>query len=177
MSTYTEHYNAKKPSKSENYDIDVANFNNDLWDEKIFEKQDKIVGKALSTNDFTNQYKNKLDSLKNYDDTEIKNNIEDIQIAQIKQDSNIQYLQTQNTKLKSENERLREDIKSLPKSSTKGTVSAKRCRRWWSFAKATRRSSFCSARTKRSERCVPKKYARRRRSAWRSSPCCRLPCS
>lgn len=122
MSTYTEHYNAKKPSKSENYDIDVANFNNDLWDEKIFEKQDKIVGKALSTNDFTNQYKNKLDSLKNYDDTEIKNNIEDIQIAQIKQDSNIQYLQTQNTKLKSENERLREDLKGLPTSTFSGEV-------------------------------------------------------
>ena len=122
MSTYTEHYNAKKPSKSENYDIDVANFNNDLWDEKIFEKQDKVVGKALSTNDFTNQYKNKLDSLKNYDDTEIKNNIEDIQIEQIEQDTKIQFLQTENLSLKSENERLREDLKGLPTSTFSGEV-------------------------------------------------------
>ena len=75
MATYTKNYNAKKPAQSENYDVDVANFNNDLWDEKIFEKQDKIPGKSLSTNDFTNAYKTKLDSLKNYDDTPIKTDI------------------------------------------------------------------------------------------------------
>ena len=34
-------------------------------------KVDKISGKQLSTNDFTNFYKNKLDELENYDDREI----------------------------------------------------------------------------------------------------------
>ena len=85
MSTYTEHYNAKKPSKSENYDIDVANFNNDLWDEKIFKKQDKITGKGLSTNDFTNAYKTKLDNLENYNDAQVKSSVETIQKEQTTQ--------------------------------------------------------------------------------------------
>lgn len=35
-------------------------------------KVDKENGKGLSSNDFTNEDKNKLDSLKNYDDTEIR---------------------------------------------------------------------------------------------------------
>ena len=43
--------------------------------EDISNKVDKISGKSLSTNDFTNEYKYKLDNLNNYDDTEIKNNI------------------------------------------------------------------------------------------------------
>lgn len=48
-------------------------------------KQDKEKGKSLSTNDFTNTYKEKLDSLQNYDDTEIKNRIkalEDLGLSQ-----------------------------------------------------------------------------------------------
>lgn len=36
-------------------------------------KVDKIFGKQLSTNDFTNSYKNKLDRLENYNDSSIKN--------------------------------------------------------------------------------------------------------
>lgn len=90
MPNYTQHYNAKKPSKSENYDIEVANFNNDLWDEKIFEKQDKIAGKSLSTNDFTNGYKTKLDNLENYDDTEVKQDITNIKQQQTTQNTNIE---------------------------------------------------------------------------------------
>lgn len=35
-------------------------------------KVDKVSGKGLSTNDFTTAYKQKLDSLKNYDDTEVR---------------------------------------------------------------------------------------------------------
>lgn len=35
-------------------------------------KVGKVNGKQLSTNDFTNADKNKLNSLKNYDDTELK---------------------------------------------------------------------------------------------------------
>nr|DAF33155.1 MAG TPA: Head fiber protein [Caudoviricetes sp.] len=63
MSDYTEHYNLKKPLKTENYDVDVANTNNDIIDEKIYNKVDKISGRGLSTNDFTNEYKKKIDRI------------------------------------------------------------------------------------------------------------------
>ena len=42
-------------------------------------KVQKIPGKELSANDFTNKYKKKLDSLENYDDTEVKQNMLDIE--------------------------------------------------------------------------------------------------
>lgn len=48
---------------SEYYDIKVANTNNKIIDEKLYEKVDKIPNKGLSTNDFTNGYKSKLDKL------------------------------------------------------------------------------------------------------------------
>lgn len=38
-------------------------------------KVDKVTGKGLSTNDYTTEDKNKLASLENYDDTEVKNDI------------------------------------------------------------------------------------------------------
>lgn len=41
MADYTNHYNLKKPAKSENYDVDVANTNNDIIDEKLYGKVDK----------------------------------------------------------------------------------------------------------------------------------------
>ena len=44
----------------------------------IADKVDKVPGKGLSTNDFTNEAKNKLDSLENYDDTEIKADIAEV---------------------------------------------------------------------------------------------------
>lgn len=65
MSNYTEHYNLKKPLKTESYDVDVANTNNDIIDEKLYEKADKIPGKGMSSNDFTDNYKQKLDMLQN----------------------------------------------------------------------------------------------------------------
>lgn len=63
MAEYTNHYNLKKPLKTESYDVDVANTNNDIIDEKIYGKVDKIVGKSLSSNDFTDGYKQKVDKL------------------------------------------------------------------------------------------------------------------
>ena len=42
---------------------------------EISNKVEKEKDKGLSSNDFTNEYKNKLDNLNNYDDTEIKNSI------------------------------------------------------------------------------------------------------
>ena len=70
-----------------NFDIDKALNNNwdkiekrsDEIDSKLSElensKVNKIDGKQLSTNDFTNEYKDKLDDLNNYNDTEIKKDI------------------------------------------------------------------------------------------------------
>lgn len=39
----------------------------------------KVSGKGLSTNDFTNDLMNKLNGLKNYDDTTIKNSVQSLQ--------------------------------------------------------------------------------------------------
>jgi len=62
------------------YDIDRAN--NDNWkkiDDKMKEindgKVDKVDGKDLSTNDYTDEEKTKLEGLSNYDDTTVKNSI------------------------------------------------------------------------------------------------------
>lgn len=52
-------------------------------------KVDKVNGKGLSTNDYTNEDKAKLDSLENYDDTEIKQDIEDIQAKDEAQDTEL----------------------------------------------------------------------------------------
>lgn len=41
-------------------------------------KVDKVEGKSLSSNDFTNEYKQKLEGLSNYDDTKIKEDIESL---------------------------------------------------------------------------------------------------
>lgn len=61
-----------------------------------------MPNKELSTNDFTNGYKQKLDSLKNYDDTEIKN-------KDTEQDSKIEELQNQKTELEKELKEMQED--------------------------------------------------------------------
>lgn len=44
-------------------------------DEKLAPKVDKVVGKQLSTNDYTNEEKLKLASLENYDDSELQNKV------------------------------------------------------------------------------------------------------
>lgn len=65
MSDYTENYNLILPGKGENYDVGVANTNNKIIDTQLKNKVEKIPGKNLSSNDFTNAYKNKIDSLSN----------------------------------------------------------------------------------------------------------------
>lgn len=65
MPNYSENLNLILPSKSENYNVDVANTNNKIIDAQVGNKVDKIEGKSLSTNDFTNAYKRKLDTLQN----------------------------------------------------------------------------------------------------------------
>ena len=63
-------------------------------------KVDKVQGKELSSNDFTDVLKEKLEGLENYDDTEIKADISDIQDEQIEQNTDIEKLQTENARLK-----------------------------------------------------------------------------
>ena len=58
-------------------------------------KQDKEQGKELTSNNFTNEQKEKLESLENYNDTEIKTNIS-------KLESNLEMLQNENTNIKNE---------------------------------------------------------------------------
>ena len=85
------------------FDIDQAM--NENWDkiDKAIEdldtnKVDKVDGKGLSTNDFTNEDKEKLDGLENYDDTEITQEIEDIQEEQAKQNEDIEDLKQNDAK-------------------------------------------------------------------------------
>lgn len=63
MPNYTKNLNLILPDKNENYDVDIANTNNKIIDEEINNRVEKIPGKGLSTHDFTNNYKNKLDKL------------------------------------------------------------------------------------------------------------------
>lgn len=63
MANYTDNYDLILPNENENYDVQVANTNNIAIDRILKGKIDKIVGKDLSTNDFTNLYKKKLDAL------------------------------------------------------------------------------------------------------------------
>lgn len=63
-------------------------------------KVDKVQGKELSSNDFTDVLKEKLEGLENYDDTEIKADISDIQDEQIEQNTEIEKLQTENARFK-----------------------------------------------------------------------------
>ena len=117
MAEYTTHYNLKKPAKNENYNIDVANENNDIIDEKLYGKVDKKAGKDLSTNDFTNEYKKKLDNLKNYDDSEVIKQIKSfneragkVEEANTEINKNVEVLQEEQTTQNENIEKNAEDI-------------------------------------------------------------------
>lgn len=66
MSTLTENYKLLKPSQTDFINIDDINNNFDIIDTTLSNKVDKISGKSLSTNDYTNEEKNKLNNLSNY---------------------------------------------------------------------------------------------------------------
>ena len=63
MADYTNNYNLIKPLQDENYDVNIANTNNTIMDNILYGKVDKVHGKGLSTNDFTDGYKKKIDSM------------------------------------------------------------------------------------------------------------------
>lgn len=120
MAEYTTHYNLKKPAKNENYNIDVANENNDIIDEKLYGKVDKKAGKDLSTNDFTNEYKKKLDNLKNYDDSEVIKQITSfneragkVEEANTEISKNVEVLQEEQTTQNENIEKNAEDIATI----------------------------------------------------------------
>lgn len=81
-------------------------------------RQLKEEGKGLSKNDFTDELKAKLESLNNYNDTEIKKEISEInkKVAEntendIKQDNEIATLKTNHTNLQEQNTKLESQIK------------------------------------------------------------------
>lgn len=76
--------------------------------EQVSNKVDKVEGKGLSTNDYTTEEKQKLAGLKNYDDTEIKQDISDIKKEQQTQNKNIE----QNTTKNKEQDELISKLKS-----------------------------------------------------------------
>ena len=78
-------------------------------DAQIANKVEKVDGKGLSTNDFTNAYKEKLDGLNNYNDTKIKQDIKDIKDEQETQNDDIDKLKAQKEALEKEVERQKED--------------------------------------------------------------------
>lgn len=87
MAEYTDNYNLILPDESENYDVEVANTNNKTIDTQLSNKVDKIVGKGLSTNDFTNEYKKKVDSLQTL--YRFKGNVQTLTELNSKTDNNV----------------------------------------------------------------------------------------
>lgn len=64
----------------ESIEVDLTDYYNKTEvDGLLNNKVDKEIGKGLSQNDFTDQDKDKLDNLHNYDDTLIKNQINDLE--------------------------------------------------------------------------------------------------
>lgn len=47
MAEYTEYYNLKKPTQDENYNVNVANKNNDIIDTALNSKAEKIPRKRV----------------------------------------------------------------------------------------------------------------------------------
>lgn len=103
IGTLNKHEN---PSTNENK-FDIEDYMNANWD-KIKEvvdnnadelsetqtnKVDKVDGKGLSTEDYTTAEKQKLAGLNNYDDTETKEDIQDIKSEQTTQNTKLQELE------------------------------------------------------------------------------------
>ena len=65
MPNYTKNINLILPFQGENYNVDVANTNNNAIDLELARKVSKINGKDLSSNDFTDEYKTKVDKVTN----------------------------------------------------------------------------------------------------------------
>ena len=114
MPEYTNNYNLIKPKKSENYDIEeVTSKNMDIIDTQLFNKQQKEPGKGLSTNDFTDQYKNKLNGLKNYNDVDIKNRLSNVEKKFLSNEEDIKKINSVLQNFSEEQETQNNDISEL----------------------------------------------------------------
>lgn len=64
MPNYTDNYNLIKPKKEENYDVnETTNNNMDIIDSELYKRVQKVPGKGLSSNDFTNEYIKKINQM------------------------------------------------------------------------------------------------------------------
>ena len=79
-------------SKLSNLDYDNSGHTGFASKQDLEIKVDKVDGKQLSTEDYTTEEKNKLNSLENYDDTQIKENINEIESKIPSQASNTNQL-------------------------------------------------------------------------------------
>lgn len=81
----TEFLKLKKPESTDIPDIDVINSNFDTLDENINNKVDKVEGKGLSSQDFTQQEKDKLNEIERGAEvnkvTSVQNRIGDVNIT------------------------------------------------------------------------------------------------
>lgn len=59
----TKKYNLKKPIETDYYDVEDQNMNMDIIDETLGNKVNKVVGKQLSTEDYTSSEKSKLSGI------------------------------------------------------------------------------------------------------------------
>ena len=71
MSTLTTNYKLIKPDYTDAIDVNNFNDNADILDKTLFNKVDKVSGKGLSKNDYTDEDKLKLNSLEAHPDTHL----------------------------------------------------------------------------------------------------------
>ena len=69
---------AAKPTYSYSEIVNAPNMSNYATTAALDKKVDKVSGKGLSTNDYTTTEKNKLASLENYDDAELKEKVNEV---------------------------------------------------------------------------------------------------
>ena len=103
MPKYTENYNLILPEQPETYNVDVANTNNKEIDSILENKVDKIPGKGLSTNDFTNEHLQKLNKIQNYNDKEVREAIDSLNTKQDSQSTKVEKIEKDLESIKSKN--------------------------------------------------------------------------
>ena len=65
MSNLTTNYKLIKPGYEDAIDVENFNKNFDIIDKTLYSKVEKVNGKGLSTNDYTNADKQKVDTITN----------------------------------------------------------------------------------------------------------------
>ena len=112
----TAEYNENASTKIAEYDAHIRDY-----EAELATKVDKVIGKGLSSNDFTNEEKAKLAELHNYDDTELSERVDDIEQEQTEQNTNISNNATNIESLQEENENLKKIVSQLPQVTGQGT--------------------------------------------------------